>query len=126
MKNRDLITCYKIAKNHVRNHPEWDCYKHYSFVFQNNQLIEWGCNRRGPPLIGYPSYGKIHSECDAYNKAKGLLIRNRPFEVLNIRLNKSGQLKMSKPCNCCYNFLFNAGCRRIWYSTELGFDKIKL
>lgn len=124
MKRKDLINCYRIAKAHVRNHPEWNCYKHYSFIYQNNQLVEWGCNRRGSPLIGYPSYGKIHSETDAYSKAKGLLIKNKPFEVVNIRLNKSGELRMSKPCNCCFNFLMNVGCKAVWYSNEIWFYKL--
>lgn len=124
MKAKDLFNCYDIAKRHVKNHPEWDCYKHYSFIFQDGVLIEWGCNRKGSPLIGYPSYGKIHAESDAYSKARGLLDKNTPFEIVNIRLNKSGDLKISKPCKCCFNFLINVGCKSIWYSNEIGFSKM--
>lgn len=124
MKKKQIEHCLRIARKHLPKHPQWDAYKHYSFIFQNNKLIEWGCNRTSEPTIGYPEYGKRHSEVDAWYKAKGLMDK-KSFEVLNIRMNCKGDLKISKPCSCCYEFLKRLGCSGVWFSVgEIGFAKI--
>jgi len=122
MKKKLLAECLNIAikNNTPLKHPQWDCYKHFSFIIQNNKIIEWGTNRQGSAMIylGYAPYQKIHSEVDAYFKARGIMDRNKPFEVINIRLNKTSHLKVSNPCKCCLAFLNHLGCKRIWYSTD--------
>jgi hypothetical protein len=83
--------------------------------------IYLGYNKRreGPNFLP-----KLHSEVDSYNKAKGLL-KGASFEVVNIRLNCSGELRISKPCPCCYSLLKALNCKAFFYSTENGFDKTK-
>lgn len=126
MKRTILEECYRIALSNIKQkkHPQWSCYKHFSFVVQNNKIVEWGMNRSAEPLIGYPEYGKLHSECDAYFKAKGLLDNTKAFIVINVRMGTMGQLKLSKPCSCCQQFLKRLNCREIWFSTELGFARL--
>ena len=126
MKKYILEECHRIALNNIKQkkHPQWDCYKHFSFIIQNGKIIEWGMNRSAEPLIGYPEWGKLHAECDAYFKAKGLLDTSDPFGVINIRMGINGNLKISKPCNCCQQFLKRLNCREIWFSTELGFARL--
>jgi hypothetical protein len=127
MKKSLLLKCLDIAYkyNTPELHPEWTCYKHYSFVIQNDKIVDWGTNRRGNAItfFGYPKYSKIHSETDAYFKSKGIMNRDSPFEVINIRLSKNGSIKNSKPCKCCTAFLKKLGCRSIWFTTEIGFCK---
>lgn len=123
MKKRILLECLRMAKQHVPNHPEWDAFKHYSFIVQRNIIVEWGVNRTAEPLIGYPHYGKLHSECDAYFKARGLL-NDGPFKVVNLRLNKTKDLRMSRPCACCQNFLKRLGCTEVWFSTDSAWAKL--
>ena len=124
MKRKTLQECLSIAcKNNTPDkHPQWDCYKHYTFILQNHKIIEWGTNRPGSPFayLGYVPYSKIHSELDAYNKAKGIMNRGEPFEVVNIRLTKTFKIRSSCPCKCCWNFLNNLGCKRIWFTTDMG------
>jgi len=123
VKNRILNECLTIAfkNNNPIKHPQWDCYKHYSFVIQNHKIVEWGTNRRGSSFtfLGYEPYQKIHSEVDAYFKARGIMDKGVPFEVVNIRLTKNGTLRDSNPCKCCFAFLRNLGCKAIWFSTDL-------
>ena len=123
MKQRLFVICTDIALANNHKHPETDAYHHFSFIIQSNKIIEWGTNKKADALyyLGYPSYSKMHSEVDAYRKAKGLLDKSIPFEVLNIRLTqKTNKLRNSMPCKCCFNFLKNLGCKRVWYSTDFG------
>lgn len=131
MTKKLLETCLTIAKHYLPKHCRLkEGYKHYSFIIQNNKLIEWGTNKSGPPLkyLGYQEHAMIHSENLAYKRAKGLLNKKESFQVINIRLSARGELKISKPCPCCTIFLRNLGCKSIWFSqsnTE-NFSKILL
>lgn len=123
MKRRVLKECVRIAikNNNPLNHPEYHNYKHFSFMIQNNKIVEWGMNRKGDALLylGYPKYSKIHSEIDMYYKGSGIMGRGS-FEVVNIRLSKGNEFKNSSPCSCCYAFLKKLGCKRIWFSISMG------
>lgn len=123
MKHKILRNCLQIAmdNNTDDKHPEWYAYHHYTFIVQNNKIIDWGTNRRCSPLIylGYKDHTKMHSEVDAYFKARGLLSKDKPFEAVNIRLTKTYKIRMSMPCNCCFSFLKRAGCKRVWFTTNL-------
>lgn len=129
MKQRIFIDALRVAKSKRVNHSQGS-YAHYSFIVQNNCIIGYGVNMDGDPLIhwGYksnksdPTYSpKIHSEINAYRKLKGLLDKNKSFEIINIRLNKLGELRNSKPCQCCSELLADLGCKKIHYSCECGF-----
>lgn len=118
-----------IEKNTPDSHPQWGHYHHISFIVQGNKILEYGFNRSGEPIPGFgynKDFGKIHSETDAYRKAKGLLDTSKHFDVVNIRLNKASFFKLSKPCRCCYHFLSAVGCRNVYFSTEKGFKKMKV
>ena len=115
----------RIAREKNASHPEK--FRHYTFIVQNNKILEYGINRRGNPLTeyGYPGYGKIHSENDAYRKSKGLLGSGK-WEAVNIRLSKKGLLRMSLPCPCCVSYLKEFGCTAVTATTDHGFVKVSL
>ena len=76
-------------------------------------------------LRGYAPYTKIHSEMDAYSKARGIMDMDEPFESVNIRLTKTGLIKDSRPCNRCFVILKSLDCKRIWFTTDNGtFEKV--
>jgi hypothetical protein len=108
--------------NNSLKHPEWGCYHHFSFIIQKNKILEWSTNRRGDALtfLGYEPHQKIHSEVDAYKKAKGIMDRSLPFEVVNIRLTKTGRISTSEPCKCCFAFLRNLDCKSVHFTTDIG------
>lgn len=131
MKKQIFRDCVQIAreKNSPTLHPEWGNFHHYTFIIQRGKVIEYGMNRCGPPPLGYGyprEFGKIHSEVDAYKKAKGLLDSTYPFDIINIRLNKHDELRLSRPCRCCTNFLRSMECRNVYFSTDIGFARLNL
>ena len=134
MRKSILRDCIRIAKEKNRPdvHPEWGNFHHYSFIIQNNKIIEMGTNRDihigAMRHLGYSDTSKIHSEVDAYNKAKGHpdFDKNSSFEVVNIRLNRTNEIRLSKPCSCCFNFLNSLGAKSCHFTTEVGFAKLAL
>lgn len=124
MKNRILLECLRIAEKAMPNHPDKKGYRHFCFIIQDNKILGVGYNRVSEPLIGYPSYGKLHAEPDAYKQCKGIINKDKPWSAVNIRLAKSGGIRISKPCPCCYAFLERLGCKEIWFTTKVGFAKI--
>lgn len=135
MKDSAISSCIRIAKSNLKKHPIYlfhgcNSYIHYSFVFQG-KLIEWGTNRNGNPPIhfGYNeriegANAKIHSEFDAWKKARGLLRSDKSFECFNVRLNRRGEIRLSMPCKCCYSFLKNLGCKRFYFTTNFGIGSV--
>lgn len=123
MKRRLLGDCVQDAIQSMNKHPDRKGYLHFSYIVQNNSIIGKGYNRKSNPLPGYPSYGKLHSEPDAYAQCKGLLQKNQPWSMINVRLSKLGELKISKPCICCHSFLKRLECKEVWFTTPLGFAK---
>ncbi len=129
MKKSIIEEAVKIAKKKLKDHPEFLHFPHYSFIIQGNKLVEWATNNRGVPPIHY-GYNqktldktfvpKLHSEVWAYKRARGLLTK-APFEIINIRLNRYGEIRLSKPCKCCYGLLTALGCKRFYFSSANGF-----
>ncbi|MFA5132666.1 MAG: hypothetical protein WC444_05090 [Candidatus Paceibacterota bacterium] len=130
MKDTVIRECVARARKKIfeKRHPQIRYHAHFTFVVQDNAIVEVGYNRSADPLIyhGYPKYGKIHSETDAYRKAKGILNQNKTWEVLNVRMSKKGILKNSKPCPCCSAYLRELGCRDVWFTTGNGIAKMRL
>jgi len=124
MKKRILDDCLRLAKILVHKHTEH--FRHYSFIIQKNQIIKFGINKSiiPPVYFGFKEYSKLHSEFMAYKAAKGLLDKSKPFEVVNIRLSKKNETKISKPCPTCQAWLKQLNCSHIWYTTsEETFEK---
>jgi hypothetical protein len=137
MKKRLLHDAMKLALDYLPKHPEFMFFPHYSFVIQSNKIIEWDTNTGGQPpapfLAMYQSRvshlegsSKRHSELNAYTKAKGILDRDKSFEIINIRLNKHGSMRDSAPCSCCHSFLKMLGCQKVWFTTNAGWAKMEV
>ncbi len=133
MKKSLFTEVVRIARSKLPSHPERSCYCHYSFVIQDNKIVEWGTNNRHEPPKHYgyhrPWDGtfrpKFHSEAYAYKRARGLLTDDS-FEIINVRLVKSGELRLSKPCRPCFELLASLGCKRFYYSSEVGFMDLRV
>lgn len=130
MKKSLLGHCLRVAKDNLINHPEYTCYPHWSFVIRNNEIIGNGVNRRHEPpkLFGYHQHRdegfvpKWHSELDAIKRTLRRKLIN--FEIINIRLNKSGQCRIAMPCKTCRNILNILECKKIYFTTETGWGQI--
>lgn len=132
MKQKIITQCIRIAKRSLASHPELNNFPHLSFIVQDKKLIEWATNScHEPPIhFGYsreeePDFRpKLHSELWAFKRARGLL-NNGPFEILNIRLNRLGKIKLSRPCKKCFKLLASLGCKTFYYSSDCGFLKLR-
>lgn len=130
MKKSLLTLAMGIAQKHNPKHPEIGRFQHFSFVIQDNKILEWATNtKKEPPrhqgyhsrLIDADYPPKTHAEINAYRKAKGLMDSKKTFEMINIRLNRQGIARISKPCSCCWDMMFALGCSCFYYSSEIGF-----
>lgn len=128
--NKALLEQAKqIAYKNLDNHPEYKHYAHFTFVVQNNQIVEWATNNAHTPPKHF-GYGarikgakpKTHSEIMAYKRARRI-IGNQSFQIINVRLNRSYEMRLSKPCVCCHNIMKAMGCTKFYYSSEVGFLK---
>jgi len=118
MKRKILESCLNLAHSELHKHSEPYC--HYSFIIQRNRILGYGTNKTADAYskTRYPSYSKIHSEPDAYFNLKILIDPKFTFDVVNIRLTKTGVIRNSKPCKCCNAFLRVLNCNCVWYSTD--------
>ena len=122
MNRRVIRECLSFAKAKLARHKER--YKHFSFIIQFNRIIAVGFNRSTiKPLYkairaGYPTHSKIHAEYDAIEHLR--LMDNDAWELVNIRLNNMGQLRMAAPCECCHRLLIILGCSVVYYTTNQG------
>lgn len=133
MKKSILQSAYRIAKEKLSLHPEYENFPHYSFIVQNNKIVEWATNANHTPPIWYGYHArcsdssfvpKYHSEIFAWKKARGLL-GNNSFEIINLRLNKKGFLRLSKPCQPCYFLMKELNCNKFYYSSDMEFLELK-
>lgn len=122
VKRSLLQECLSTSRNkQLRgNHPDWEGYNIYSFLVQKNKILSCGFNRmaENPLNYGYESYSNLHAEVDAWKKAKGIMDRSLPFELINIRWSKGMRIRISKPCVNCYELLSSLGCRRFYFTTN--------
>ncbi len=130
MKKSILKHALGIARAKLSSHPQYNHFMHYSFVVQFNKIVEWSVNNSKLPPVHYGYKDRIkdkafrpktHSEIEAFRCARGLLDLNKPFEMINIRLSKNGEVRLSKPCVCCRDLLTALGCVKFYYSSEVGF-----
>jgi len=131
MNKRILRDALRIAWAHFtpEKHPDWGSkFNHYAFIVQRGKIVGWGFNRPGigvaQTYLGYADYSKIHAECDAFRRCKGIMDHTKPFDVINICIDWLHRVRMSCPCDNCFSFLHNVGCRWVWFSTPTGFSKI--
>lgn len=118
--------------------------KHIAIAMINNRPII-------QPKTNYimdVTYGSIHAEIDllyhiykTYNITRSrkdlnkiettprkVTRRFKNIDIVVIRLSKNGMLKNSKPCIHCTSKLKEAGCNKVYYSTddnEIVVEKIK-
>lgn len=133
MKKSILNLCITQAIKRLKDHPEFFNYPHWTFIIKDNQIISYGINKNEIPnkVLGYQQRikdvffkPKLHSEIDAIKRAKNR-IKNCEWEAVNIRLNRSGQTRLSCPCSICYGWLWSFGCVRLYFTTPNGWGKIK-
>ncbi len=112
-----LNLCLKELKK--SNNPN---YKIGAVIFKGSRIISSGFNkfRSSSIPLKYRKYeDSLHAEQSALlNADNWKLLKNS--SILVIRLNKSGNLSMSFPCQYCYNSLEYVGIKWIYFSNRKG------
>jgi len=65
--------------------------------------------------------GVIHAEVAAILSAKKDL---KGYNILVVRINNNGALRLAKPCRYCVGYLKFVGIRHIYYSTNYEIKKL--
>lgn len=126
MTSRVLREALRIAQNALPNHPQYRYYIHYSFIVVKNSIVVVGMNRSGEPPVYYGYHRRVekpktHSELDAYAKYR---TKGVPFEMINVRLQRSGHMRLAKPCYICAGWLASTACTQLVYSTGSGWERL--
>lgn len=91
-------------------------------IVQKNKIVGKGFNISYS--TGNPHGDGIHAEISAINHTTAKFRKNSTIVVG--RLNKKGELAMSKPCHACETVLKKLGIKKVWYSIPNGWDKMIL
>jgi len=104
---------------------------HFSYIFDmKGKLRSNGINKNTPlpKEFGLGTSYTIHSEIDALLKFMKTysFVSDTELEILNIRLNKRGQLRNARPCKQCMALLRLHRFKYAYYSTNDGIEKIRI
>lgn len=129
--NQNLLrSCLQYGLRSVPNHPQRSHYIHYSFGIVHAKIQCVGRNKSEEPPVHYGYHNrvsepKVHSELDAYRKLrKKFPIAKTEWYLINVRLNRSGEMKISKPCAVCHAWLQDLGCLEVVYTTNGGWGNV--
>jgi len=132
MTNNVLRQCLRSSLDGMATHNQYKHYIHFSFGIVGNTVRVVGTNKSAVPPrhFGYHSRvtePKIHSELDAYQRLRKMVPLSKvDWELVNVRVNRTGEMKVSKPCPVCQVWLKAVGCERVTYTTEDGWHSIVL
>ncbi|MCS7317595.1 MAG: hypothetical protein NZZ41_04690 [Candidatus Dojkabacteria bacterium] len=138
IKEKMLYEAYEIAVNNLQNHPlfhEKKCFLHYSFLVHDQEIISWSTNNRIIPEKRW-GYEKLRRWDDSYipgTHAELALITRfwhefkyefKKFGIINIRLNRHKQRRLSAPCMMCSRWLRALKCSTIIFTTDNGWAEV--
>lgn len=133
-----LEKSYEIALKNLETHPlynEKKCFLHYSFLIINEDIYTWATNNHITPdrRWGYEKLRRwddsyipgTHSELGVIQKCFNFLrYRVEEWGIINIRLNRRGELRLSAPCFVCRGWLQALGCSKIVFTVENGWSEM--
>ena len=105
---------------------------HFCFLYKRNKLVTIGQNNINSEsakakkfaerfnLNQQKRFSYIHAEIDAISKAWGKTYIDNSYSMVVLRLNKSLDLQMSKPCSECSKVLQAIGLSKVWWSDRNG------
>lgn len=102
---------------------------HFSFGYRKNRLVGIGINdelnespkvKRLAQRFGISHFQKFpfpHSEIDLLSKLWGNYYVDESLRIINVRINRHGYLRYSKPCSNCTEVLRALNVTEVWYTT---------
>ena len=110
---------------------------HLSFIIYKGRIISIGqnskkthpINLRNPRInkegVNISNIKGSCSEWGAISRLRNLTnIPSAKCSLINIRINKLNEIRMSQPCSSCRNLIRYQGFKNVWFSNETGtFEK---
>lgn len=98
--------------------------KHFSFIIRKSEILSIGWNsysKTHPETVkwGYP-WRYRHSEIHAIIKFSGRMEELKKCRLFNVRVNRLGEVGMSRPCKYCGPMLIEFGFREVLYTNSKG------
>jgi deoxycytidylate deaminase len=98
--------------------------RHFSFILLRNRILSVGWNdghKTHPKAkeLGY-RFDNIHSELAVILNFTYSLELLRRCSLVNIRVNRLGQLRMAMPCKQCLPWILSLNIGDIWYTDHTG------
>jgi len=98
--------------------------KHFSFIVRKREIISIGWNsyvKTHPEAIkwGFP-FRYRHSELHAIIKFPDKIGEIRKCQLYNVRVNRLGEVGMSRPCRYCLPMVLDFGFKKIHYTNGEG------
>ena len=123
MNRRLSEVVVRLSRNlfDLTNGQHW---RHYSFLIRKNAIHSIGWNQpwKTHPLckrFGH-KFSCIHSEVHCVTKLDVPVNKLYKYTMVNVRLDKNGLVRMSKPCGHCQDLLLAFNVGEVWYSTNNG------
>jgi hypothetical protein len=98
--------------------------RHFSFIVKRNKILSFGVNKgfKTTPLavrFGW-RFDSIHSEVDAVKRFPYAPAELSGCKLYNLRINRSNELALARPCSGCLHFLSGFAWDKIMYSNSQG------
>jgi deoxycytidylate deaminase len=116
--------CVRLAKNLADDVFGSYAWKHISFACRRTTVHSVGFNKpfKSHPIayqFGY-KFNSIHSELDCIIKLDVRPTQLCQYTLVNIRLDKQGRVRLSKPCKVCQRLLAAFRFKEVFYSDNQG------
>ena len=98
--------------------------KHFTYILERNKIISFGWNQAFKTHPMAKKYGMrflcIHSELHAITNFPYRINTIGNYDLVNVRIRKTGEVCISKPCIFCQKLISDLGITTIFYSTNEG------
>jgi hypothetical protein len=96
--------------------------KHLSFLCVRSKIFASGMNEKwkSDRLANRFNYrfNAVHSELKCLKPHLRFIDNFDKFTLVNVRINRNGEIMFAKPCNTCINMLDFFGVRNVFYSVN--------
>ena len=105
-------------------------FKHGAALVKGSAVINASCNKQGFNSFGAKFRKKKWGTATLHAELGSILnVERRNTEgatVYVVRVNNSGETRLSKPCHMCESAMKHCGVKKVIYSTNNGYECYKL
>lgn len=95
---------------------------HFSYIVDGKHIISYGINniKKSHPFAINHKYPYPHSEVSAIINFQLPLDELCEYSLVNIRIGKDGNIRLSKPCSYCQKMLDVFNMQTIFFTNDSG------